>query len=73
MNKEEHKKSNKPVSNFQEPQPKGKVPEGDKAVKKPEDQVYQEKPATSKAKNPAKQREESEQPVHAIKKAPKNS
>lgn len=70
MNKEAVKKSNKPESNFQEPQPKGKVPKGDQAVKKPEDKVYKEKPATSKAKNPAKQREESEQPVHPIKKAP---
>ncbi len=72
MSKESVKKSNKPVSNFQEPQPKGKVPNGEQAVKKPADQVYQEKPALSKAKNPAKQREESEQPVHPIKRAPKD-
>lgn len=71
MNKESVKKSNKPVSNFQEPQPKGKVPRGEQAVKKPEDKVYHEKPALSKSKNPAKQREEGEQPVHPINKAPK--
>lgn len=66
MNKEIKKKSNKASSNFLEPQPKGKVDEGDKAVKKPEDKVYQKKPATAKTKNPAKQKENSEQPVHPV-------
>lgn len=61
MNKENKKKSEKVSSNFLEPQPKGKVDQGEKAVKKTEDEVYQKKPATAKAKNPAKQRENSEQ------------
>lgn len=72
MNKEENKKSNKPASNYLEPQPKGKVDKGDKAVKKLEDSVYKKEPATLKTKNPAKHREESEQPVHPVKKAPKD-
>lgn len=67
MNKEIKKKSEKKSSNFLEPQPKGKVDQGDKAVKKPEDEVYQQKPATAKAKEPAKQKENSEQPVHSVK------
>lgn len=71
MNKEKNKKSEKPASNYLEPQPKGKVDKGDKAVKKPEDAVYKKEPATAKDNNPAKRREESEQPVHPIKKAPK--
>lgn len=65
MNKEKNKKSEKP-SNYLEPQPKGKVDKGDKAVKKPEDKIYKRQPATAKAKNPAKQKETSEQPVHPI-------
>jgi len=67
MNKEVKKKSEKASSNFLEPQPKGKVDQGEKAVKKPEDKVYTEEPATAKAKNPAKQKENSEQPVHSVK------
>ncbi|SFG74130.1 hypothetical protein [Pedobacter insulae] len=66
MNKEEHKKSEKP-SNYLEPQPKGKVDKGDKAVKKPEDKVYKGSPNMAKTKNPAKQKETSEQPVHPVK------
>ncbi len=66
MNKEEHKKSEKP-SNYLEPQPKGKVDKGDKAIKKPEDKVYKKEPAMAKTKNPAKQKENSEQPVHPVK------
>jgi len=65
MNKEENKKSEK-SSNYQEPQPKGKVDKGEKAVKKPEDKVYKKESAMAKAKNPAKQKENSEQPVHPI-------
>ena len=72
MNQEKNKKSNKPVSNYLEPQPKGKVDKGNKAVLKPEDKIYKRKPAVAKAKNPAKVREESEQPVHVIKDAPKD-
>jgi hypothetical protein len=66
MNKEEHKKSEKP-SNYLEPQPKGKVDKGEKAVKKLEDKVYKNTPAEAKTKNPAKQKENSEQPVHPVK------
>ena len=64
MNKEENKKSDQP-SNYLEPQPKGKVDEGDKVVKKPEDKVYKRESAMAKTKNPAKQKENSEQPVHS--------
>ncbi len=64
MNTEKNKKSEKP-NNYQEPQPKGKVDEGDKVVKKPEDKVYTEDAAMAKTKNPAKQKENSEQPVHS--------
>ena len=67
MNKEVKKKSKKVSSNFQEPQPKGKVDQGEKAVKKKEDEVYHKDPAIAKTKNPAKQKENSEQPVHSIK------
>lgn len=66
MNKEENKKSEKP-SNYLEPQPKGKVDKGDKAVKKPEDKVYKKESAMAKTKNPAIQKENSEQPVHSVK------
>ena len=67
MNKEVKKKSEKVSSNFLEPQPKGKVDKGEKVVKKTEDKVYKEKPATAKTKDPAKQKENSEQPVHSVK------
>jgi len=67
MNNEVKKKNEKASSNFLEPQPKGKVDKGNKAVKKAEDKVYQEKPAMAKTKNPAKQKENSEQPVHSVK------
>lgn len=72
MNQEKNKKSNQPASNFLAPQPKGKVDEGEKAVKKTEDKVYHKEPAMAKAKNPAKAKEESEQPVHSIKNPPKD-
>ena len=67
MNNEKKKTSEKASSNFEEPQPKGKVDKGEKAVKKTEDQVYHKEPATAKAKDPAKQKENSEQPVHSVK------
>ena len=67
MNKEP-KKADKPESNYQEPQPKGKVDKGNKAVKKEEDEVYKKDTATAKSKNPAKTKEEGEQPVHPVKK-----
>lgn len=69
MNSEAKKKSDKPSSNYEEEVPKDKVPKGDKAVKKPEDKDYQKEEADFK--NPAKQREEGEQPVNPIKKGPK--
>ena len=69
MNNEPKKKNEEPGSNYREEIPKEKVPEGDKAVKKPEDKDYQQEDA--QFKNPAKQREQSEQPVHPVKKAPK--
>lgn len=69
MNSEPKKKSDKPGSNYLEEVPKDKVPTGDKAVKQPEDQDYNKEEA--RFKNPAKQREQSEQPVHPVKKAPK--
>ena len=63
MNNEAKKKSEKVSSNFLEPQPKGKVDKGDKVVKKSEDKVYKKDAAMAKTKNPAKQKENSEQPV----------
>jgi hypothetical protein len=65
MNKEAKKKNESPASNFLEPQPKGKVDKGDKAVRKPGDKIVEKE---TKIKNPAKYREESEQPVHSVKK-----
>ena len=70
MNSAPKKKNEKPSSNFREETPKGKVPSGDKAVKKPEDEDYREEEAGFK--NPAKQREQSEQPVHSVKTPPKD-
>jgi len=69
MNSAPKKKNEKPSSNYREETPKGKVPAGDKAVKQPEDKDYREEEAHFE--NPAKKREESEQPVHPVKKAPK--
>lgn len=68
MNTEPKKKNEKPSSNFEEPTPKGKVDQGDKAVKKPEDKDYTRD--NPEFKNPAKQRELDEQPVNPIKKSP---
>lgn len=68
MNNEKTKTSDKASSNLKEPMPKGKVDEGDKAVKKSEDEVYQKEPAMAKAENPAITKENGEQPVHSIKK-----
>jgi hypothetical protein len=69
MNNEAKKKNEKASSNFLEPQPKGKVDKGNKAVKKEADKVYTKEPATAKTKNPAEAKERSEQPVHPIQKA----
>lgn len=70
MNSEPKKKNEKPSSNYREEIPKDKIPTGDKVVKKAEDKDYKREDA--EFKNPAKQREQSEQPVHPIKKAPKD-
>nr|WP_121273715.1 hypothetical protein [Pedobacter schmidteae] len=70
MNSEPKQKNEKPGSNYREEIPKGKVPTGNKAVKKPEDKTYNKK--EPQFKNPAKKREEGEQPVHPIKKEPKD-
>lgn len=69
MKREPKKKNENPGSNYREDIPKDKVPTGDKAVKKAEDEDYNREDAHFK--NPAKKREESEQPVHPVKKAPK--
>lgn len=61
-------KSDKPGSNFEEEVPKGRTPVDKKTVRKPNDSTPN-KPV--KTPNPAKQRENEEQPVHSIKKAPK--
>ena len=57
-----------PGSNYQEEVPKGREPVDHKTVRKPNDSLPN-KP--SKTDNPAKERENEEQPVHPIKKAPK--
>ncbi len=68
MNSEPKKKNESPGSNYMEEVPKDRIPEGDKVVKKPEDKDYNQEEAHFK--NPAKKREEGEQPVHPVKKAP---
>jgi len=69
MNSEPKKKSEKPGSNYQEEIPEGKVPEGDKVVKKPEDETY--KKDEPRAKNMVYRKENDEQPVNPIKTPPK--
>jgi len=69
MNTEPKKKNEKPSSNFEETIPKDKVDKGDKAVKKPEDKDYTKD--NPDFKNPAKQREQDEQPVNPVKTPPK--
>jgi hypothetical protein len=58
------KKNESPSSNYREEVPKGKVPEGDNVVKQPEDKDYKKEDADFP--NPAKRKEESEQPVHPV-------
>ncbi|MCD0489091.1 hypothetical protein LPB86_12695 [Pedobacter sp. MC2016-14] len=70
MNSEPKKTNEKPSSNFKEETPKGKVPAGNKAVKQPEDKDYNAEEANFK--NPAKKREQGEQPVNPIKTPPKD-
>lgn len=60
--------SEKPGSNYEEEVPKGREPLDHKTVRKPNDTEPNLPP---KAENPAKTRELEEQPVHSIKKAPK--
>ncbi len=69
MNSEPKKKNEQPSSNFQEEIPKEKVPAGNKAVKKDEDEVYREEEASFK--DMAKKKENSEQPVNPVKTPPK--
>lgn len=61
-------KSDKPGSNYQEEVPKGREPVDHKTVRHKNDSTPNKAPKTN---NPAKQRELEEQPVHPIKKAPK--
>lgn len=68
MNNAAKKKNESPGSNYREEVPKGKVPSGDKVVKQAEDKEYHKEEADFK--NPAKKREESEQPVHPVKQPP---
>jgi len=60
-------KSGKPGSNYEEEVPKGREPVDHKTVRKPNDSLPNKAPKT---KEPAKQREQEEQPVQPIKKAP---
>ena len=71
MNNERKKKDENSASNFKEILPKGKVDEGNKAVIKAKDLPPTADTSDVRTNNPAKEREESEQPVHSIKKAPK--
>jgi len=61
-------KSDKPGSNYQEEVPKGREPVDHKTVRHENDSTPNKAPKTN---NPAKQRELEEQPVHPVKKAPK--
>lgn len=72
MNNEKKKKSEKVSSNFKEILPVGKVDKGNKAVVKEKDLPPKAGTLAEKTDDPAKQREESEQPVHPVKKAPKD-
>lgn len=72
MNKEIKKTEDNPSSNFEEILPKGKVDEGNKAVVKDKDLPDIADTSDVRTNNPAKEREEGEQPVHPIKKEPKD-
>ncbi len=66
---EQKKTSDKPGSNYENPIQKDREPVDYKTVKQPEDKVYtKEEPHY---KNPAKQRENDEQPVNPVKDPPK--
>lgn len=62
------KTSDQPGSNYKEEVPKGRNPVDNQTVRKPNDSKPN-KPV--KTDEPAKQRENDEQPVHPIKEAPK--
>ncbi len=62
-------KSKKPGSNYEQEIPEGREPSDHKTVRNDKDKSSPNKPP--KFKNPAKQREQEEQPVQPIKKAPK--
>jgi hypothetical protein len=64
MNSASKKTNEKPSSNFQEETPKGKVPEGDKVVKQPEDKDYNKEEA--EFRNSGEKREQEEQPVSPV-------
>ena len=70
MSSKESKKSDAPGSNYQEPQPKGTVPEGDHVVKQPKDKLYVKQSSDSTYPDPSKYKENSEQPVYPIKSPP---
>lgn len=70
MNAAPKKKNENPSSNFQEEIPRGKVPAGDKVVKKPEDKTYHAEDAA--IENMAQRKENDEQPVNPIKTPPKD-
>ncbi len=65
---------NKPTVTNSKPSSKTKetYPKGNKVVKNPADKVYKKKAADSKYANPAKIKENQEQPVHPIKNPPKD-
>ncbi|MFC4143148.1 hypothetical protein ACFSNA_05345 [Pedobacter mendelii] len=62
------KTNDNPGSNYREEVPKGREPVDNKTVRKSNDSSPKE---PVKTENPAEQRENEEQPVHSIKKAPK--
>lgn len=63
MSEERKKKNESPASNYKEKIPADKADPGNKAVVKPEDLVYHGK--NPEFPDPAKQREQSEQPPTA--------
>ncbi len=67
MNNEKKKTEDKASSNFEEILPKGKVDKGNKAVIKDKDLPPKADTTDVRTNNPAKVREESEQPVHSVK------
>lgn len=60
--------SDQPGSNYKEEVPKGRKPVDNQTVRKPNDSSPNKHVKTD---NPAERRENEEQPVHSIKKAPK--